>query len=164
MQEAFRELATRHGRLVGAVGLRVAVNTGEIVAKDETGLIGDPVNVAARRQDKGGDGDVVIGEAARRLVADLVTLEPLGSLALKGRAEAVTAYRVVSLDRPASATTAAFVGRDDELARPRPDIVVSGVGGYDLVNTGFVGRLPVRARGTEPDGPQPRLHRRTRWL
>jgi len=117
MQRVFRELAEWHVNLVGKVGLRVAVNTGEVVARDETELIGDPVNVAARLQDQARDGDVVIGESTRRLVSSLITLEPLGSLALKGRAEAVTAYRVVSLEKPASATTAAFVGRDDELAR-----------------------------------------------
>ncbi|MFN2428054.1 MAG: AAA family ATPase, partial [Candidatus Binatia bacterium] len=117
MQRVFRELAEWHSNLVGKVGLRVAVNTGEVVAKDETELIGDPVNVAARLQDQARDGDVVIGESTRRLVSSLITLEPLGSLALKGRAEAVTAYRVVSLEKPASATTAAFVGRDEELAR-----------------------------------------------
>jgi class 3 adenylate cyclase/ketosteroid isomerase-like protein len=117
MQRVFRELAERHSNLVGKVGLRVAVNTGEVVAKDETELIGDPVNVAARLQDQARDGDVVIGESTRRLVATLVTLEPLGSLILKGRDEAVGAYRVVSLEKPVSATTAAFVGREDELAR-----------------------------------------------
>ncbi len=117
MQRVFGELAERHSNLVGKVGLRVAANTGEVVARDETELIGDPVNVAARLQDQARDGDVVIGESTRRLVSALITLEPLGSLALKGRAEAVSAYRVVSLERPASATTAAFVGRDEELAR-----------------------------------------------
>jgi class 3 adenylate cyclase/tetratricopeptide (TPR) repeat protein/ketosteroid isomerase-like protein len=117
MQRVFRELADRHGTVIGKVGLRVAVNTGEVIAKDETELIGDPVNVAARLQDQARIGDVVIGESTRRLVATLVTLEPLGSLSLKGRDEAVRAYRVVSLEKPASATTAAFVGRDDELAR-----------------------------------------------
>lgn len=59
----------------------------------------DPVNVAARLQDQGRDGDVVIGEATQQLVATLVTLAPLGSMTLKGRAEAMRAYRVVSLDR-----------------------------------------------------------------
>jgi ketosteroid isomerase-like protein/tetratricopeptide (TPR) repeat protein len=63
------------------------------------------------------DGDVVVGEATRRLVDALVTLEPLGSFALKGRAEAVRAHRVVSLETPAAATTAAFVGREEELER-----------------------------------------------
>ncbi len=117
MQRVFREVAERHSNLVGKVGLRVALNTGEVVAKGETELIGDPVNVAARLQDQARDGDVVIGESTRRLVATLVTLEPLGSVILKGRDEAVGAYRVVSLEKPASAMTAAFVGRDDEAGR-----------------------------------------------
>jgi class 3 adenylate cyclase len=66
MQRVFGELAERHSSLVGKVGLRVAVNTGEVVAKDETELIGDPVNVAARLQDQARDGDVVVGESTRR--------------------------------------------------------------------------------------------------
>ena len=117
MQDAFRALAEQQRGRVGATGLRVAVNTGEVVANDATEIIGDPVNVAARLQEQGRDGDVVVGESTHRLVATLVTLELLGSFALKGRSEAVRAYRVVSLDRPAGAATAPFVGRDEELAR-----------------------------------------------
>ena len=60
---------------------------------------------------------MLIGESTRRLVGELVTLAPLGTFALKGRAETVAAYRVVSLERPAGAPATAFVGRDDELRR-----------------------------------------------
>jgi hypothetical protein len=95
----------------------VAVNTGEVVVSDEHPAgIGDPLNVAARLQQEARDGEVLIGQATRRLVAEQVTLERAGVFALKGRAETVTAYRVVSLERPKGATTA-FVGRDEELAR-----------------------------------------------
>jgi class 3 adenylate cyclase len=80
--------------------LRVAVNTGEVIASEGSEIIGDPVNVAARLQEQARDSDVVIGESTRRLVSDLVTLAPVGALALKGRSAAVGAYRVVSLDRP----------------------------------------------------------------
>src|SRR5262245_37093114 len=118
MQQAFRTLAREQSAAVGAIGLRVAVNTGEVVvnaANDD--LVGDPINVAARLQDTARDGDVVIGESTRRLVGALVTLTSLGPVALKGRAEQVAAYRVVSLERPGSASAVAFVGRQDELAR-----------------------------------------------
>ncbi|MDX2165879.1 MAG: adenylate/guanylate cyclase domain-containing protein, partial [Deltaproteobacteria bacterium] len=118
MQDAFRALVHEQAALGGSVGLRVAVNSGEVVvsgAHDD--LIGDPVNVAARLQEKGRDGDVVVGEATSRLVAAHVTLEPLGDLALKGRAESVAAYRVASLEPPAGAAAAPFVGRAAELAR-----------------------------------------------
>jgi class 3 adenylate cyclase len=65
----FHELAEEQGGRVGKMGLRVAVNTGEVVASDTTEIIGDPVNVAARLQEQGHDGDVVIGESTHRLVA-----------------------------------------------------------------------------------------------
>jgi class 3 adenylate cyclase/ketosteroid isomerase-like protein len=117
MQRAFRALAEEQRERVGKTGLRVAVNTGEVVADDAAEIIGDPVNVAARLQEQGTDGDVVIGGATQRIVASLVTLERLGSFALKGRSEAVEAYRVVSLERPAGAAVTSFVGRDEELAR-----------------------------------------------
>jgi class 3 adenylate cyclase/tetratricopeptide (TPR) repeat protein len=118
MQQAFCELAREHGAALDGVGLRVAVNTGEIVVSDdETSVIGDPTNVAARLQQEARDGDVLVGEATKRLVSDRVTLVPLGTFALRGRTEAVAAYRVVSLDRPAGAETTEFVGRDEELRR-----------------------------------------------
>jgi class 3 adenylate cyclase/tetratricopeptide (TPR) repeat protein len=118
MHRAFREFVEAERAMLGAVGLRIAVNTGEVVVSDEYSAgIGDPLNVAARLQQEARDGDVLIGEATERLVRDQVTLERVGTFALKGRAETVTAYRVVSLDRPESAATTAFVGREDELHR-----------------------------------------------
>ncbi|MGH7553848.1 MAG: adenylate/guanylate cyclase domain-containing protein, partial [Longimicrobiales bacterium] len=82
MQTAFRDLVREQSAAVGAVGLRLAVNTGEVVvsaANDD--VVGDPVNVAARLQQEAQDGDVVIGESTRRLVGALLTLAPLGALA-----------------------------------------------------------------------------------
>jgi class 3 adenylate cyclase len=119
MQRAFRDLAREQSGRVGTTGLRVAVNTGEVVTNDRTEVIGDPVNVAARLQEKAREGDVVIGESTRRLVGELVTLAPLGSFALKGRSESVAAYRVVSLDRPPGAPATAFVGRETEIEHIR---------------------------------------------
>jgi class 3 adenylate cyclase/ketosteroid isomerase-like protein/tetratricopeptide (TPR) repeat protein len=116
MQEAFHALAEQQRGLVGETGLRVAVNTGEVVIKGEDEILGDPVNVAARLQERGRNGDVVLGESTRRLVASQVTLEFLGAFDLKGRAEAVKSYRVVSLEAPGRAATP-FVGREEELAR-----------------------------------------------
>jgi class 3 adenylate cyclase/tetratricopeptide (TPR) repeat protein len=100
------------------LSVRVAVNTGEVVVSaDNTDIVGDPVNVAARLQQEARDGDVLVGESTRRLVGELVTLAPAGLFTLKGRTEAVAAYRVVSLERPAGAAATAFVGRDEELRR-----------------------------------------------
>jgi class 3 adenylate cyclase/tetratricopeptide (TPR) repeat protein len=117
MQRGLRAVADDQPAM-DAVGLRVAVNTGEVVVShDHTDVVGDPVNVAARLQQEAHDGDVLVGEETRRLVGRLVTLAPFGALTLKGRSEKVAAYRVVSLDPPAGAPTTAFVGREDELRR-----------------------------------------------
>jgi class 3 adenylate cyclase/tetratricopeptide (TPR) repeat protein len=118
MQQAFHRIAGEQSARVGDIGLRVAINTGEVVVNaDNTDVVGDPVNVAARLQQEARNGDVVLGESTHRLVGTLLTLTPLGSVALKGRAEAVKAFRVESLERPTGAGAAAFVGRDAELAR-----------------------------------------------
>ncbi len=118
IQQAFREFLGTQQWLSVPIGLRVAVNTGEVVVSDEHPAgIGDPLNVAARLQQEARDGEVLIGQTTRRLVADAVTLEQAGVFALKGRAETVTAYRVMSLERPTGAAATAFVGRADELAR-----------------------------------------------
>ncbi len=136
MQRAFRELAREQAAAMQGVGLRVAVNTGEIVVSDdENSVMGDPTNVAARLQQEARDGVVIVGEGTQRLVGALVTLAPLGSFALRGRAESVAAYRVVSLDRPASAQAIAFVGREDELQRL--------VAVYDAAVTAPAARLAV---------------------
>src|SRR3990172_11793745 len=66
MQRAFRELASEQSRAVGHVGLRVAVNTGEVVAKDETEIIGDPVNVAGGPPPGGDDGGGPVRRGAGR--------------------------------------------------------------------------------------------------
>ena len=112
MQAAFRELG------LDGVGLRVAVNTGEVVVRDDhTDVVGDPVNVAARLQEAAHDGEVLVGAATARLAGDRITLEPHGTLALKGRAESVEAHRVVSLARPTGGVATPFLGREDEVGR-----------------------------------------------
>jgi class 3 adenylate cyclase/ketosteroid isomerase-like protein len=117
-QRSFGEFVRARPELAGRVGLRVAVNTGEVVVSDDYAAgIGDPLNVAARLQQEAKDGDVLIGEETQRVVADHVTLEPLGVFALKGRTEPVAAYRVASLERPARAAVVGFVGRERELRR-----------------------------------------------
>ncbi len=105
--------ASGHG-----LGLRVAVNTGEVVVEgDRADVVGDPVNVAARLQSAARAGEVLVGEETRRLVADVVELAPFGALTFRGRSEPVRAYRVVSLEGTAAPPPTAFVGRDDELRR-----------------------------------------------
>jgi adenylate cyclase len=61
----------------------------------ELGVIGDPVNVAARVQDATRDlGELLLLTEATRclLESDDARMEPLGTLALRGRAEPVQVY------------------------------------------------------------------------
>src|SRR5262245_22865361 len=49
MQHAFRALAAEQSAAVRNIGLRVAVNTGEVVvSSDNTDVVGDPVNFRRR--------------------------------------------------------------------------------------------------------------------
>jgi hypothetical protein len=159
VQRSFREFLGEHPELTGRVGLRVAVNTGEVVVSDDYAAgIGDPLNVAARLQQEAKDGDVLLGESTQRLVAERVTLERVGSFALKGRAEPVTAYRVVSLERPAGAAATPFVGREDELRRitavyeaalrPRPAVLHGSPGAASRGS--WTGRAPLGRRARAP--------------
>src|SRR5262249_45973125 len=107
-----------HAGVVHDVGLRVAVNTGEVVVSDDhADVVGDPVNVAARLQQEAQDCDVLIGESTRRLVAEQVTLAPFGALSLKGRTEKVAASRAGPRERAARGRAVPLAGREDELRR-----------------------------------------------
>ena len=101
------------------IGGRIGVNTGEVVTGTAERLAtGDAVNVAARLEQAAAPGEVLIGEATHALVHDAVTAEPVEPLALKGKSEPVSAYRLVSvLDAPERSHDSRFVGREAELTQ-----------------------------------------------
>ena len=113
------ELQTRWGV---ALHNRTGVNTGEVVAGDpSTGqrlVTGDTVNTAARLEQAAPADDVLLGEPTYRLVRNAVVVEPVEPLELKGKAERVPAYRLVSvqeLGQQERARPRVFVGRENEL-------------------------------------------------
>ena len=113
------ELERRHGVTLSN---RIGVNTGEVVAGDATAgqrlVTGDPVNVAARLEQAAGDYEALLGGLTYRLVRDSVTVEPVEPLELKGKAERVSAYRLLSATRREEQLAAlpSLQGRDEELA------------------------------------------------
>src|SRR5204863_7920290 len=89
MRETFPEL--------GVEG-RIGLTTGEVVTGTEERLAtGDAVNVAARLEQAAAPGEILIGEPTLRLVGEAVETERIEPLELKGKAEPVPAYRLVSL-------------------------------------------------------------------
>jgi class 3 adenylate cyclase len=103
---------------------RTGVNTGEVVANDDPTAdqklaTGDAVNVAARLEQAAPINEIYIGESTYRLARDAVEVEAVEPLQLKGKAEKVAAYRLVSaqgLDGYARRQDTPIVGREQELA------------------------------------------------
>jgi class 3 adenylate cyclase/tetratricopeptide (TPR) repeat protein len=102
---------------------RIGINTGEVVVggEDETLVTGDAVNVAARLEQVAGSGEILIGARTRRLVRDAVVVETVELLELKGKSEAVEAYRLLDVINHAAPLArrleAPLVGRERERRR-----------------------------------------------
>jgi class 3 adenylate cyclase/tetratricopeptide (TPR) repeat protein len=103
---------------------RTGVNTGEVVANDDPGAnqklaTGDAVNVAARLEQAAPQNQIYLGDVTYRLVRDAVEVEAVEPLELKGKAQRVPAFRLVSahgLDGNVRRSDTPIVGRDAELA------------------------------------------------
>ena len=89
MREAFPELGIRG---------RIGVTTGEVVTGTEERLAtGDAVNVAARLEQAAEPGEILIGEETYRLTRDAAVVDVLEPRSVKGKAEPVVAYRLISV-------------------------------------------------------------------
>jgi len=107
------------------MAVRTGVNTGEVLAGEPDAgqalVVGDAVNTAARLEQVAPPGEILLGEDTYRLVHDAVTAEPVGPLELRGRTEAVAAWRLlgVTADAPGwnRRLDAPLVDREHELAQ-----------------------------------------------
>jgi adenylate cyclase len=117
-------------RLGRSLELHIGVNTGPVVAGalGPTGhgayaVTGDTVNTAARLQSAAPAGQTLVSRATYLLTQHAFAFEPLGEIALKGKAEPVPAFRLLGALRAprsrgalhARGLTAPLVGRDAEL-------------------------------------------------
>src|SRR6476661_8767036 len=95
------------------VQARIGVNTGEVVTGTEERLAtGDAVNVAARLEQAAPPGEILIGPETLALVRDAVEAEPVEPLELKGKAEPVSAHRLLVVGAPRErGHETRFVGR-----------------------------------------------------
>ncbi|HUR12916.1 MAG TPA: adenylate/guanylate cyclase domain-containing protein [Mycobacteriales bacterium] len=124
MQAAVRRLVAEESGGGRRLGLRVGLNTGEVIAGVQAHLsytvIGDTVNTASRLADSAGIGSVVAGRETALVTMSAASWRALQPLRLKGKREPVEAFELLGL-RPAGATRlglgddAPFLGRDAEL-------------------------------------------------
>ncbi|HYX75663.1 MAG TPA: adenylate/guanylate cyclase domain-containing protein, partial [Gaiellaceae bacterium] len=127
-QKRFGSFAgTVRERFSGDVGLRIGVNTGEVVAgreaaaRGELMVSGDAVNVAARLQQAAEPGQVLVGERTHAATSRSISYEGAPAVAAKGKSDPVAAWiAVAALEepgaRPVAALRAPLVGRSEELA------------------------------------------------
>lgn len=120
-------LAVRLGLEEEELGLRVGVNSGEVLESSEHDatqmlVTGDPVNVAARLQAAAEPNAVLVGEITALAVADSIELVDAGLLELKGRRNPVHAWAAVkvrehpSRDHAMGRLRSPIVGRSTQLA------------------------------------------------
>jgi class 3 adenylate cyclase/tetratricopeptide (TPR) repeat protein len=109
------------------LSIRTGINTGKVVAGDpatgSTFVTGDAVNVGSRLESAAGPGEILIGDATYRLVRDAVLVEAVEPLAIKGKAETMTVWRVLGVVSGAPAVArrldSPLVGRERELTMLR---------------------------------------------
>ncbi len=116
------------------LGLRVGLNTGEVLAGVQAHLsytvIGDTVNTAARLSDVAGVGEVLAGRDTALATLSAASWQAMAPQHLKGKRDPVRAYELIGL-RPPGATRlglgdeAPFLGRDAELGTALTAVLAS---------------------------------------
>ncbi len=102
------------------VGLRVGINSGEVVIGDaDSDVVGDALNTAARLEGACTPGEVLVGVDTWRLTRSVIRYEPFGVLDLRGKSETVRTFRAVDEIVAVDDSTTPFVGRRTELTRLR---------------------------------------------
>jgi len=126
MRDVLRRLNQEFERDWGVQILtRTGLNTGEVITGDPlagtTFVTGDAVNLAARLEESAPPGEILIGDATYRLIRGFATAEPLAPFTVKGKAEPVTAWKLLEVVTGArgwmGSLDSALVGRDREFGR-----------------------------------------------
>jgi class 3 adenylate cyclase/tetratricopeptide (TPR) repeat protein len=168
MQSAVRRVVEEESGGGRRLGLRVGLNTGEVLAGVQAHLsytvVGDTVNTASRLSDAAGVGGVLAGRETAVATMSAASWRSLPPLRLKGKREPVPAFELVGL-RPHGASRlglgdeAPFLGRDAEFGllvgrvldssdfgRPRAVLISgeAGIGKSRLASevSRFAGELP----------------------
>jgi len=106
--------------------MRIAVNTGEVVADPKGGELGefrlaaDAINVAARLQQQAKAGSILLAPRTERLVRGIAETSSLGPVTLRGKAQPIEAWEVIGLrpertQRGIPGLQAPLIGRGEEM-------------------------------------------------
>ena len=128
------------GRVGASLTMHTGINTGLVVTaevdpeKGSQGVAGDAVNLAARLSGLAGPGEILAGEETVRRTRGRFEFRNLGAKRVKGKAEPVSVYKLISGKAVAPTSdrqvSSAMVGRDRELNRLELQVmkVISGEG------------------------------------
>ncbi|HEY7173904.1 MAG TPA: adenylate/guanylate cyclase domain-containing protein, partial [Micromonosporaceae bacterium] len=183
MQRAVRRVLDDERGGSAPAGLRVGLNTGDVVAGIQAGLeytvIGDAVNTAARLADAAAIGAVYAGESTASTTRRVASWRQLRPLRLKGKRAPVDSYELLGmLDAPGTRAgmgdEAPFVGREAELAwvasrlaevddRGEPRVLLL-TGEAGLGKTRFAGQVERFAAGYDVTSPRFTAGARTQVL
>jgi class 3 adenylate cyclase len=101
--EMMEALGTFNAREGLSLGLHIGMNTGLVVAggvgssdEQQYSVMGDAVNLGARLKDKSTNGKIYVGPDTYRMTANLFAYDALTPLELKGKAQPVPVYSLLS--------------------------------------------------------------------
>jgi tetratricopeptide (TPR) repeat protein len=86
--------------------------------------IGDTANVAARIQQAAEPATILLSEATYELARSYVRVEPVGPLLLKGKADPITAYRLLDISQARAALRPSTVARRTTFVDRQSDLAV----------------------------------------
>ena len=146
------------GRIGAPLSMHSGINTGLVVTaevdpeKGSQGVAGDAVNLAARLSGLAGPGEILVGEETARRTRGRFAFQDLGAKRVKGKAEPVSVYKLISGKAVAPASdrqvSSAMVGRDRELNRLELQVmkVINGEGSVvNIIGEAGIGKSRLMA-------------------
>ena len=146
------------GHIGPPLSMHSGINTGLVVTaevdpeKGSQGVTGDAVNLASRLSSLAGPGEILVGEETVRRTRGRFEFQDLGTKRVKGKAEPVSVYKLISGKAVAPASdrqvSSAMVGRDQELNRLELQVmkVINGEGSVvNVVGEAGIGKSRLMA-------------------